>query len=277
MAVPKKKTSKAKSRSRRAVRLEARRARPQQLPPLRRHQAAPRGVRQLRLVPRPPGHRRRLTPSVLPIAVDAMGGDKAPAEIVAGAKEAAATLGVAGAARRSTRRDRRSRRPRGHRRLRGDRHGRRCRRQRAAHEGLVAGAGGRGGPRRTGLGHGERRQHRGHHGQRPAAHGAHQGRGPTGHRHADPGARRHAHGHARRRCQRRVQRRVARAVRPDGRRLRPRPLRHRAPAGGAPVDRRGGDQGQPAGQGDPQAAGRPELDRHAPVRSSSATSRAATS
>ena len=56
------------------------------------------------------------------------------------------------------------------------------------HEGLVAGAGRRGRARRPGLGHGQRRQHRRHHGQRPAAHGPHQGRGPPGHRHADPGA-----------------------------------------------------------------------------------------
>ena len=64
--------------------------------------------------------------------------------------------------------------------------------ERAAHEGLVARAGRRGRPRRQGLGHGQRRQHRRHHGQRAAAHGPHQGRRPPGHRHADPGARRHA-------------------------------------------------------------------------------------
>ena len=64
--------------------------------------------------------------------------------------------------------------------------------------------------------------------QRPAAHGPHQGRGPPGHRHADPRARRGTpDGAARRRRQRRVPGRVARAVRPDGRGVRPRPLRHR--------------------------------------------------
>ena len=214
---------------------------------------------------------------MLPIAVDAMGGDKAPAEIVAGAKEAAATLGVpvllvgrpdeigdpgdleviaaseviamdadAGA---SVRRMKDSSLVRAAEAVRDGRA-----------SAMV-----------------ERGQHRGHDGQRPAAHGPHQGRGPSRDRDADPGARRHADGDARRRRQRRVQRRVARAVRPDGRGLRPRPLRHRAPAGGAAVDRRGGDQGQRAGQGDPQAAGRSGLDRHAPARPSSATSRVATS
>ena len=61
MAVPKKKTSKAKSRSRRASAWTLERAAAQRLPALRRGQAAPRRVRQLRLVPRPPGHRRRLS------------------------------------------------------------------------------------------------------------------------------------------------------------------------------------------------------------------------
>ena len=62
MAVPKKKTSKAKSRSRRASawRLEA--PGPQPVPALWRHEGAPRGLRQLRLVRRPPGRRGRLTP-----------------------------------------------------------------------------------------------------------------------------------------------------------------------------------------------------------------------
>ncbi|MGH9303118.1 MAG: phosphate acyltransferase PlsX [Acidimicrobiales bacterium] len=43
---------------------------------------------QLRLVPRPPGDRGRLITG-LPVAIDAMGGDRAPSEIVAGAREAA--------------------------------------------------------------------------------------------------------------------------------------------------------------------------------------------
>ena len=61
MAVPKKKTSKAKSRSRRASNWRLRR-RPAASARSAPGQAAPRGVRQLRLVRRPPGHRRRLIP-----------------------------------------------------------------------------------------------------------------------------------------------------------------------------------------------------------------------
>ncbi len=46
---------------------------------------------ELRLVPRSPGRAGRL---ILPIAVDAMGGDKAPSEIVAGARKAHESLGI---------------------------------------------------------------------------------------------------------------------------------------------------------------------------------------
>ena len=60
MAVPKRKTPRAKTRSRRASRTGAGRAGPLALPELRRREAAAHRVRQLRLVPRPPGHRRRL-------------------------------------------------------------------------------------------------------------------------------------------------------------------------------------------------------------------------
>ena len=102
MAVPKKKTSKAKSRSRRASawRLDAPpRSDCPQLPPAKLPHVV---CAQLRLVRRPPGHRGRLRnpspprrlPVMLPIAVDAMGGDTPPGEIVAGARQAAAELGV---------------------------------------------------------------------------------------------------------------------------------------------------------------------------------------
>ena len=50
----------------------------------------------MRMVQRPRGNRRRLTDQLLlmlPIAVDAMGGDNAPSAILAGALEAAA-LGI---------------------------------------------------------------------------------------------------------------------------------------------------------------------------------------
>ena len=65
------------------------------VPALRRRQAATHCVPCVRLVQRPRRHRRRLinTHSMLPIAVDAMGGDRAPSEILAGA-HAAAALGI---------------------------------------------------------------------------------------------------------------------------------------------------------------------------------------
>ena len=106
MAVPKKKTSKAKSRSRRAsnwvLGLPARSVCPQCQP----RQGAPRGVPELRVVQGPAGRRGRLVAGasapargvvrrrVLPVAVDAMGGDRAPGEIVAGARQAADELGI---------------------------------------------------------------------------------------------------------------------------------------------------------------------------------------
>ena len=63
------------------------------LPPLRRSQATASSLRQLRLVCRPSGRRGRLI-SMLPIAVDAMGGDFAPAAIVDGAKRAHREFGI---------------------------------------------------------------------------------------------------------------------------------------------------------------------------------------
>ena len=125
------------------------------------------------------------------------------------------------------------------------------------HEGLVARAGRRGRPRRQGLGHGQRRQHRRHHGQRPAAHGPHQGRVPPGHRHADPGARRgtptvllDAGANAECSPEWLVQFAQMGAVFARAR------FGIERPQGRPAVDRRGADQGQPAGQGDPHAAGR---------------------
>ena len=194
MAVPKKKTSKAKSRSRRASAWTIKAPGPQHLPALRCHQAAPHRVRQLRLVPRPPGHRRRLTPA--PATGDRRlstaahrrrrhgrrSRSRPPSST--GRRQAAAELGIpillvgrpdeigdpgdleVLAASEVIAMD-------------AD-----AGVQRAPHEGLLARAGGRGRARRPGLGHGQRRQHRGHHGQRAAAHGPHQGRVPPGHRHA---------------------------------------------------------------------------------------------
>ena len=144
---------------------------------------------------------------MLPVARRRHGRRPGPGEIVAGARQAAEELGIpvllVGDPRRlgdigglpvlAGRR--------GHRDARGPGPGG------AAQEGLVAGPGRRGGPGRDGVGHGQRRQHRGHHGQRPVPDGPDPGRGPAGHRHADPGAGHHAHRAARRRRQRRVPRR----------------------------------------------------------------------
>ena len=74
-----------------------------------------------------------------------------------------------------------------------------------------------------------RRQHRRHDGRRVAAHGSHQRREPSGDRHPDPGSRRRPDGAARRRCELRGPARVVGAVRSDGHGLRPASFRHRNP------------------------------------------------
>ena len=116
MAVPKRKMSRSATRSRKSANM---RLAPGALavPELRRVAASAHGVRQLRLVPRPPGPRRRVPPhaertapplagrTVPPvIAIDAMGGDRAPAEIVAGALRAVDELRRRRPARRPPRR-----------------------------------------------------------------------------------------------------------------------------------------------------------------------------
>ena len=112
---------------------------------------------------------------------------------------------------------------------------------------------------------------------RAAADGAHQGRVTPGHRHARSRCPvRHADGDARRRRQRRVPARVARPVRPDGQRSTPATASASPPAGRPAVHRRGGDEGQPPGEGDARAARRLSWTA-TPGRRSSATSRAATS
>ncbi len=78
-------------------RVEARQPGPQHVPALRERQAPAHGLPALRLVQEPRRRRRRL---MLPVAVDAMGGDRAPGEIVAGAHGG-----------RRTRHPRRARRP----------------------------------------------------------------------------------------------------------------------------------------------------------------------
>ena len=105
MAVPKKKTSKAKSRSRRASNWVLGPAGAQRVPAVPPRQGAPPGVPDMRVVQGPAGRRDRLVAAPrprpeasaaggLPVAVDAMGGDHAPGEIVAGARRAAEELGI---------------------------------------------------------------------------------------------------------------------------------------------------------------------------------------
>jgi glycerol-3-phosphate acyltransferase PlsX len=73
------------------VELDPRRAGAESLPQLPARQAPARRLPELRLVQGTPGDRGRL---ILPIAVDALGGDKAPAEIVAGARRAHEEFGL---------------------------------------------------------------------------------------------------------------------------------------------------------------------------------------
>ena len=196
MAVPKKKKSKMKTRSHRAGAWKLARPGAQRLPALRQRQAAAHGVPVLRLVQGPRRRRRRLTagrrrsraPPMLPIAVDAMGGDRAPGEIVAGATPAAdAGIPVVLVG---------PRRPRAGigdlplieaseviamdedaaQGVRRKKDSTLVRAAEAVRDGKAVG---------DDLG----RQHRRHDGVGAAAHGPHQGRQPPGDRHADPGAR----------------------------------------------------------------------------------------
>ena len=100
-----------------------------------------------------------------------------------------------------------------------------------------------------------RRQHRRHHGVGAAAHGPHQGRGPPGHRHADPGP-----GRRRRPCCSTPA--PTPSARPSGSCSSPRWARSSPASATASTTPRVGllsigeeaEQGQPAGQGDPRAA-----------------------
>ncbi len=267
-------------------------ARPQRLPPVPQRQAAARGLPDVRVVQGPPGPRRwlsrRRNPATRraarsrsarpvgetrPVAVDAMGGDRAPAEIVAGAIQAAEAglavvlvgdpdrLGDTGGLPVIPAREIIEMHEDPGRAVRTKKDSSLVRAAEAVRDG-------------TAVGHGQRRQHRGDHGQRPVSHGPHPGRGPAGDRHPDSGARDHPDRAARRRRQRRVHRRLAGAVRPDGLGVRQAALRHRRSPGRPAVDRRGAGQGQPAGQGDLRPARRRR--RPDPACASSATSRAAT-
>ena len=272
VAVPKKKKSKSKTRSHRAGAWKLVGTVAQRLPALRRRQAAAHGVPGLRLVQGPRRRRRRLinTLSMLPIAVDAMGGDRAPARsspvltlrpplgipvVLVGpadlegrgdlalieASEVIAMDEDAGAGR-------------------------------APQEGLHARARRRGGARRQGVGDGLGRQHRRHDGVGAAAHGPDQGRQPPGDRHPDPGARA-------RRPTILLDAGANAEVQPEWlvqfAQMGSVYARHRfgidAPDGRPAVDRRGARQGRHAAQGGVRAAR-----RGARASTSSATSRAAT-
>ena len=71
--------------------LDARRAGAESLLQLPARQAPARRLPELRLVQGTPGDRGRL---ILPVAIDALGGDKAPGEIVAGARRAQEEFGI---------------------------------------------------------------------------------------------------------------------------------------------------------------------------------------
>ena len=99
MAVPKRKTPRSKTRMRRASSWTLEAPARSLCPNCAAVKLPAHRLRELRLVPRPPDARRRLSPGgvrsdTMRIAVDAMGGDRAPGEIVAGALAAVDQLGV---------------------------------------------------------------------------------------------------------------------------------------------------------------------------------------
>ena len=196
--------------------------------------------------------------SVKPVAVDAMGGDQAPAEIVAGARQAADELGIAVVLVGPPDARRRHRRPRAPRRLRGHRDGRRPGPGRAPQEGLVAGAGRRGGPRRQGLGHGLAPATPAPRWPAPCCAWAASRAWPARHRHADPGARHAPRPSCSTPAPTPSAARVAGAVRPDGLASSPARRVRRSPTPRVGLLSIGEEptQGRPAGQGDPRAAGR---------------------
>ena len=180
MAVPKRKTPRSQDALAAVGELAAGRAGRSLCPQLRRGEAAAQRVRQLR-------HGTAVARSststeydvgtmsdstAITVAVDAMGGDRAPAEIVAGALDAVGRARRRGPARRprgrvraARSRRRRPRRRRAPRRREVDRDGRRARGRGAHEEGLVGRALRGGGARRAGRRDGQRRQHRRHDGR----------------------------------------------------------------------------------------------------------------
>ena len=284
MAVPKRKTPRAKTAVAPRLELAPRRRRPARCARTAARSSCPHIVcgncgwyrgRQV--------HRRRVsadrTVATITIAVDAMGGDHAPARSSRARSQAVDELGVRVLLVGSERRDppAAARRPRAAwsscPATRGHRDGRRpagvgadARRTRRSCVAAEARA------RRQGRRHGRRRQHRRDHGRGAAAHGSHQGRRPARDRGADPGARVAApqllvDGGATVDCTAGV----ARAVRPDGPRV-------RAASASASTSRRVGllSNGEEAGKGDELRKERVPAARRG-SRASSATSRAATS
>ena len=197
------------------------------------------------------------TLATLPVAVDAMGGDKAPGEIVEGARRAAEQHGVRVVLVGPPEQVGDTQGLELVRLHRGHRHGRGPGRRGAPQEGLLAGAGGRAGARRQGLGHGLGRQHRGDDGRRRccAWAGCPAWCGPASPPRC-PGwaARRPSWStpaptpSARPPCSCSSPRWAPPTCRPASAPSRP--------SVGPALDRRGADEGHAAGQGDPRPAGR---------------------
>ena len=202
MAVPKRKTPRSKTRMRRASNWRLAAPARSLCPNCGAVEAAAHRLRQLRLVPRPPGARRRLSSGrsgavTMRIAVDAMGGDRAPGEIVAGALRRGRRARRRGPARRASRTPcapscPAARRPTASRscaRSRSSRWttspARRCARRRTRRSCARAEAV-RDGRADAMVGAG---QHRRDDGRRAAAHRPHPRRRPARDRGADPGAR----------------------------------------------------------------------------------------
>ena len=238
------------------------------VPAVHLRQDPPCRLPELRLVQRPTGHRSRVVArggarpegeefASLPVVVDAMGGDRAPGEIVAGAREvaertdikvalvgrpgemgdigdlpcfpASEVIGMDDDPGNSVRRKKDSSLVRAAEAVRDGR----------AMAMVSAG--------NTGASHG----------LGPAADGPVAQRHPAGHRHPDPLSRRTvAHRAPRLGGQRRVHAPDAGAVRPDGGGIRRQALRDRTAPGGPPLHRGGEVQGHAAGEGDVRLAGR---------------------
>ncbi len=260
MAVPKKKTSKAKTRSRRASAWTLGTPGAFRVPLARAGEGSPHRLRHLRLVQGPPGHRRRLSPDcdAAPRRRRRHGRRRAPDAIVAGAQApppSSACPSCWSAGPRCwapTTASRSSRPPRSSRWTTSRPRRSATRRTRSLNVAAERGA------RRQGLGHGLGRQHRGDDGLGAAAHGADQGRGPAGHRHPDPAS--PAGGCLTTMLDAGANADCTAAWLVQFAQMGAVFARHRfgiaAPDRRPAVDRRGAVEGQRAGEGDPRAPGR---------------------